>query len=130
MQILNKLIMLSVVVGDMPKAKEFYADKLGLKVATEYRQDDDNWWVGLATPEGGAVITLAKAKGFKASRVTLYFSTSDVALAHKEFKGKGVKVNDVRDDLFGPGSGVKFFNFEDPDGNLIHVAQAEKTPWA
>ena len=130
MQTLNKLIMLSVVVSDMHKSKEFYSDKLGFKVATDYRQDDDNWWVGLAALKGGAVITLAKVKGSKPGKVTLYFSTFDVVAAHKELEGKDVKVNDVKDDLFGPGSGVKFFNFEDPDGNLIHIAQAEKTPWA
>jgi catechol 2,3-dioxygenase-like lactoylglutathione lyase family enzyme len=30
-----------VAVSDMPKAKAFYADTLGLKVTTDYRQDDD-----------------------------------------------------------------------------------------
>ena len=29
-------------------------------------------------------------------------------MAHKELSGKGVKVNEVKDDLFGPGSGVKW----------------------
>lgn len=37
MQVVNKLMMLAVVVSDMPKAKAFYADKLGLKVTTDYR---------------------------------------------------------------------------------------------
>ena len=55
---LNKLIMINIVVSDMPKAKDFYADKLGFKVVTDYRQDDDNWWVGLAAPEGGAISAL------------------------------------------------------------------------
>jgi catechol 2,3-dioxygenase-like lactoylglutathione lyase family enzyme len=35
MQAINKLTMVSVVVSDMKKAKEFYAEKLGLEVATE-----------------------------------------------------------------------------------------------
>ncbi len=35
MQIVNKLMMLSINVGDMPKAKACYADKLGLKVMTD-----------------------------------------------------------------------------------------------
>jgi len=45
MQVVNKLTMVSVVVTDMKKAKAFYAEKLGLEVATDYRQNDDNWWV-------------------------------------------------------------------------------------
>jgi catechol 2,3-dioxygenase-like lactoylglutathione lyase family enzyme len=138
MQTVNNLMMLSMSVSDMPKAKEFYADKLGFKVASDYRQDDDNWWVSLALPEGGATITLARAKahipasaeGIKPGTLSLYFATSDVAVAHKELTGKGVKVNQIMDDLFGPGSGAKWFNLQDPDGNLIHIVQAEKTPWA
>jgi catechol 2,3-dioxygenase-like lactoylglutathione lyase family enzyme len=31
--------MVSVVVSDMERAKEFYAEKLGLEVATDYRQE-------------------------------------------------------------------------------------------
>ena len=48
----------------------------------------------------------------------------NVADAHKELASKGVKVNDVKDDLFGPGSGVKWFNLEDPDGNQVLLVQA------
>jgi catechol 2,3-dioxygenase-like lactoylglutathione lyase family enzyme len=32
MQVVDKLMMLIVAVSDMPKAKTFYANKLGLKV--------------------------------------------------------------------------------------------------
>ena len=130
MQVVNKLMMLSMNVGDMPKAKEFYADKLGLKVTTDYRKDDDNWWVTLASPEGGASITLARATGYenmKPGTMTLYFETSDIDAANKELSSKGVKVNEVQDDLFGPGSGVRWFNLEDPDGNQVILAQAHKS---
>ena len=99
----------------MPKAKEFYADKLGLKVAKDYRQDDDHWWVSVAFPEGGASITLTTYKeNAKPGTITLWLETSDVVAAHKELKDQGVNVNDVSDDLYGPGSGVKWFNFSDP----------------
>ena len=58
MQVIDKFMMLQVGVSDMPKTKAFYADKLGLKVTTDYHQDDDNWWVGLTLLEGGVAITL------------------------------------------------------------------------
>lgn len=125
MKIINKLMMFSMVVGDMPKAKEFYADKLGCKLATEHRVDDAHWWVSVVPVDGGTSITLttfkdsAKAGGTMA----LWFATSDLDGAHKELEEKGVKVNDIKDDLYGPGSGVKWFNFNDPDGNLIHIVQ-------
>lgn len=60
----------------------------------------------------------------KPGTMTVYFATSDVAAAHKELSDKGVKVNEVKDDLYGPGSGVKWFNLEDPDGNLVFLVQA------
>ena len=130
-QVVNKFMMLTINVSDMPKAKAFYADKLGLKIATDYRIDDNNWWVSLNFPGGGATFTLARASAYpehiKPGTVALYFATSDIVAAHKELSDEGVQVYDIRNDLFGPGSGVKFINFEDPDGNLVHVVQEHET---
>ena len=128
MQAVNNLIMVSVVVGDMKKAKEFYAEKLGLKVATDYRQNDDNWWVSLTLPGGGASITLARSSTTsneppKPGILGFYFSTSDITAVHKALNEKGVKTGEIRDDLYGPGSGVKFIQFQDPDGNSVTFAQ-------
>ena len=128
MQAVNELTMVSVVVSDMKKAKEFYAEKLGLEVATDYRQNDDNWWVTLTLPGGGASITLARSSTTsneppKPGTLGLYFSTSDIAAAQEQLSEKGVNPGDVRDDLYGPGSGVKFLQFKDPDGNQVTVAQ-------
>ena len=121
MQIVNKPTMFSLAVSDMPKAKAFYVDTLGLKVTKDYRQDDQNWWVTLTPPEGGVSITLARYGEhiIKPGTVGVYFKTSDVAAAHKELSEEGAKVSDIQDDLFGPGSGVKFFQLEDPDGTQV-----------
>ena len=143
MHIVDKLVMFGIVVGDMTKAKGFYVDKLGMQVATEYRQDDDHWWVSvraakdyrpgdspwwraLTVPEGGVTMTLTTFhENAKPGTVSLYFATSDVVAAHKELSGNGLKVSEVGDDLFGPGSGVKWLNLEDPDGNLVHFVQGQ-----
>jgi predicted enzyme related to lactoylglutathione lyase len=125
MQIIDKFMMLHIAVSDMPKAKAFYAEKLGLKVTTDYRMDDTNWWVALTLPEGGVTITLTTHLAhMKPGTQTLYFATSDINEAHKELSKKGVDVTEIKDDLHGPGSGVKFFQIKDPDGSLIHVEQA------
>ena len=125
MQVVDKLTRFKMAVSDMPNAKAFYADKLGLKVATDYRRDEHNWWVSLTLPEGGASIILTTAhENMKPGTISLYFASADLDAAHKELSAKGAKVNEVRDDLYGPGSGVKWFNLEDPDGNLVFLVQA------
>lgn len=124
MQVVNKLMMFSLPVNDMPKAKEFYQEKLGLEVSQDYRQDDDNWWVSLVLPEGGVTITLSTYhSNMKPGNANFYLSTGDIAAAHKDLADKGVEVSDVQDDLYGPGSGVKFVNLSDVDGNSILLVQ-------
>ena len=123
MQVVTRVSMFMVVVDDMPKAKEFYADKLGLAVKTDYRQDDNRWWVSLTLPEGDLTITLSTFHGdMKPGAMQFYMVTSDVQAAHKELTEKGVKVSPVKDDLYGPGSNVKWFDFADPDGNHLYIA--------
>ena len=125
MQVVKKLAMVQIAVRDMPKAKEFYAEKLGLAVASDYRRDDENWWVALTLPQDGVTMTLTTHHAhMKPGTMTLYFATADVAAAHTALTGNGVRVGAIQDDLHGPGSGVKFFQLNDPDGNLIHVEQA------
>src|SRR5262245_17479629 len=119
MTVINQLTMVSVVVSDMKKSKEFYAEKLGLEVETDYRQDDDNWWVKLTLPGGGASLTLARSSTTsneppQPGTLGLYLSTSDIAAAHKELSERGVEPGEIRDNLYGPGSGVKFIQFPDP----------------
>ncbi len=118
-------MMLHVAVSNMTKAKEFYVNTLGLKVEKDYRIDDNNWWVELSLPEGGVAVTLTTHHAhMKPGTLTLYFATKDIVVANKLLKDKGVQVNEVQNDLHGPGSGTKWFNFKDPDGSLIHIEQA------
>ncbi len=125
MQTVNKLMMLAVGVRDMPKAKAFYADELGLQVTSDYRQDDDHWWVSLTLPEGGVTLTLTTFHAnAEPGTMTLWFATNDLSAAHQALSDKGIEVSKIGDDLHGPGSGTKWFNFKDPDGNLIHLEQA------
>ena len=128
MQIVNQLSMVSVLVSDMKKAKDFYADKLGLEVVTDYRQNDNNWWVTLTFPGGATNITLARSSTThneppKPGTLSFYFATSDIAASHRTLNEKGVEVGEIMDNLYGPGSGVKFFQLKDPDGTQVTFAQ-------
>ena len=112
-QLIN-VITFSVAVCDMDKARAF-----------ENRKDDNHWWVSLTLPEGGNCITLTTShENMKPGTMKLYFATSDIAAAHKELGAKRVKVSPVKDDLYGPGSGVKWFNLEDLDSNQVLLVQA------
>jgi catechol 2,3-dioxygenase-like lactoylglutathione lyase family enzyme len=125
MQVVNKLLRFKMAVSDMPNARTFYVEKLGLKIESDYRRDDHNWWVSLTLNDGGASIVLTTAhENMKPGTMSLFFASSDVVLAHKELSANGAKVNEVKDNLYGPGSGVKWFNLEDPDGNQVFLVQA------
>lgn len=131
MQVVDTLKMISITVANMKKSKAFYADTLGLKVMKDYREDDDNWWVTMQFPGGGADLTLARAANYGADEALkpgmagLYFAVKDVEASHEALSKKGVKIGEIYDDLFGPGSGVRFFNVEDPDGNSINILESK-----
>ncbi|MGO9457576.1 MAG: VOC family protein [Acidimicrobiales bacterium] len=125
----DKFMMITMAVGNMDKSKEFYT-LLGLKVTQDYSQTGRRW-VALALPEGGVSINLStvtandtKPGKSEPGTMALYFASSDVAAAHKALGEKGVKVHEVKDDLYGPGSGVKWFSLEDPDGNQVLIVQS------
>ena len=87
-----------MAVSDMPKTEAFYANQLGFKAAKDYRRDDRNWWVSCPFPENGA--------------------------AHRQLSAKSATVNQVTDDPYGLGAGLKWFNLEDPEGNQVFRVKA------
>ncbi len=125
MQLVDKLIRFKMAVTDMPAAKAFYAGKLGFKIASDYRRDDHNWWVALSLPGDDASIVLTTShENMKPGTMSLYFASPDLAAAHQQMGATGLTVNAINDDLYGPGSGVKWFNLQDPDGNQVFLVQA------
>ncbi len=124
----EKILMVNLAVTDMAKSKAFYAEQLGWTVTTDFGHGDHHW-VGLKLPGGGAELTLSTMHGkMIPGALRYYLSTADVEAKHDEFKAKGVEVSEVQNDLYGPGSGVKWFSLSDPDGNEWLVAQAEHGP--
>lgn len=124
MKTFDKLVMFSMAVSDMAKAKEFYADKLGFKITTDYRQDDKNWWVSLDLGNGMSMTLTTAHENMKPGTMKLYLSTPDIQETYKQLTAKGVKLTSgISDDLYGPGSGVKWFSFDDPDGNRWFTMQ-------
>ena len=82
-------------------------------------------WVSLAFPEGGVTVTLSTYhEHMKPGSMALYLAAPDILASHDELVSKGVQASEVKDDLYGPGSGVKWFNLTDPEGNLIFLVQS------
>jgi len=116
----EKILMFTMAVTDMAKAKEFYADKLGFKVTKDYGQGDQHW-VSLDAPGGGASLNLTTVhENMKPGTMKLYLSTPDIEAAYKELKAKGVEpTSEITDDGWG-----KWFGMSDPDGNKWLIVQS------
>lgn len=116
-QPLDKITMTMLAVGNMDQAKAFYTEDLGFAVLKDYSAGG-NRWVTVVPPGGGLDITLSTYFGnLKPGTMQFYLSTSDIQAAYGDLTAKGVKVKPIADDLYGPGSGVKWFSLLDPDGN-------------
>ncbi len=125
-QLFDKITMAIVAVDDMEKAKDFYAGKLGFTVVTDYGSGDRRW-VTVVPPGGGTRITLSTYHGnLKPGTTQLYLSTSDIQAAYRNLSAKGAAPTEIKDDLYGPGSGVKWCSAQDPDGNTWIVWQEAK----
>jgi predicted enzyme related to lactoylglutathione lyase len=124
----EKMLMVSMAVTEMAKAKAFYAQQLGWSVTKDEGQDEQHW-VNLELPGGGASLTLTTMhQHMKPGTMKFYLSTPQIEAMYDELKAKGVKLNEVKNDLYGPGSGVKWFDLSDPDGNQWIVVQSEHGP--
>ncbi len=125
-QVFDRITMTLMAVTNMDASKEFYTGKMGFTATTDYSQGGQRW-VTIVPPGGGMDITLSTYFGnLKPGTMQLYLSTPDIQAAYKELGAKGVKVNEIKDDLYGPGSGVKWFDLFDPDGNHWLVWQERK----
>jgi catechol 2,3-dioxygenase-like lactoylglutathione lyase family enzyme len=109
----------TVYVSDMDRAVKFYSETLGLKLAYRF----GNHW---ASVELGKGLTIglhpasgespAGRKGSMAIGLELSGSMKD---AVKALEAKGVKFGDVVNE----GKAGTFAHFEDPDGNVLYLAE-------
>ena len=113
----------SFSVNDLQKVKEFYENKLGLKVS------EDNGMMRLNVNGGNPIMVYPKPDHTPASFTVLNFPVSDVEKTVDELTEKGVKFEQypsfntnakgIVDDPRGP----KIAWFKDPAGNVMAVLQ-------
>lgn len=116
-------------VNDIPAAKAFYGDTLGLEVT-----DGPMGNLDLALPAGGHVFIYPKPDHTPASFTILNLVVADIDEAVDELNGKGVKT-DIYDDPDLPTDakgimrgkeadrGPNIAWFRDPAGNVISVLE-------
>ena len=112
-------------VDDVPKAKQFYSETLGLKVS------EDNGMLTLQIAGGRDTLLYPKPDHAPASFTVLNFPVDNVETAVDELSARGVRFEryegtDIETDEKGVfrGAGPLIAWFKDPAGNVLSVIQA------
>jgi len=102
----------SVLTQDIPRAKQFYGDTLGLPIETE-GENDLEFTLGQITLDVFDPSSIGRS--FAPSPAGIAIRVPDVAAARAELETKGVEFEgEIRD------TGVCHFAFfKDPDGNAL-----------
>ncbi len=106
---------ITLLVRDLERSRQFYAEVLGLKTSPETRPNA----AAFATKPTGFAIRKSPADFNPLSQVgdgiIVWFRTADSVALHENLKGRGVAiVQGLSDSPFG-----KMFTFRDPDGYLL-----------
>lgn len=112
-------------VDDLPKAKEFYSQTLGLRVSD---LDEQHGLLALHLAGDRDVLVYAKADHTPASYTVLNFPVEDIDREVEELAGRGVRFeryDDLTADEQGihRGGGPFIAWFKDPAGNILSVLQ-------
>jgi catechol 2,3-dioxygenase-like lactoylglutathione lyase family enzyme len=121
-----KLELIVVPVGDVDRAKSFYAEKMCFGVDVDYSAGDDFRVVQLTPPGSACSIALMRSAEQPSAVKGLHLIVPDIEAARGELLGRGVEVTgpfhfDEGKRIDGPDPGRSrygsFLSFEDPDGN-------------
>ncbi len=108
-------------VDDLPRAKEFYGQTLGIDVGEE------DGLLHLRTGGGNTVLVYPKDNHVPAEYTTLNFPVDDIEATVRELVARGVvfeKYVDEQDELgINRGEGPLIAWFKDPAGNVLSVIQ-------
>ena len=112
-------------VDDVPEAKRFYSETLGLKVS------EDNGMLTLRIAGDQNILVYPKPDHVPASFTVLNFPVDDIEVAVDQLTARGVRFErypgtDIETDPKGVfrGGGPLIAWFKDPAGNVLSVIQA------
>ena len=135
---INGLSVSTIMVLDKDEALDFYVNKLGLEVGSDFTQGDYRWLTVRVPGENGTEISLeqpgsplhddATAEQLrelvtKGAMVGLVFTTDDARALYETLKERGVTdfTQEPTDHFYGTDMGIR-----DPFGNPIRILQRAK----
>ena len=122
---ITKVGRVMVPVSDQDRAINFYTRSLGFTLAADVPFGENDRWVEVAPPSGGAAVALVPPRGeYQPGRMTgIALESPDPAADHAELGGKGVDVDAQM--MGGDGTVPLMFFFRDADGNQLMIVQAQ-----
>src|SRR5690625_954050 len=112
--ILNQIGTVFIPVSDIEKARDWYCDFLGLDNDGEIQFDH------LYVIPAGSIDIVLDSKIYSKDSIfkvpSFHLNTQSIEQAYQYMKSKGIKIiSEIQND--------HFFNFEDPDGNVLMVCE-------
>ncbi len=122
---LKKIHHVAIIASDYKKSKDFYVNLLGLKIIREvYREERDSYKLDLEIGDSQIELFSFKNSPKRPSYPEacglrhLAFEVENIEQEVREFKEKGIEVEEIRIDEF---TGRKFTFFSDPDDLPIEL---------
>ena len=133
-----RIEVLTLPVGDVDRALEFYTGQLGFGLDVDYRPNDGFRVVQLTPP--GSATSVQLGTGLTDARPgsarATFLVVADIEAAHRELTGRGLTPSPIRHKAgvdwqgdHAPGTDpdrrdyASFFDFADPDGNTWTVQE-------
>lgn len=122
---ITKIGRVMVPVADQDDAIRFYTQTLGFSLAADIPFGENDRWVEVAPPGGGAVVALVAPQGeYQPGRMTgIALESPDPAADHAELQAKGVDVDTQL--MGGDGTIPLLFFFRDNNKNQLMIVQAQ-----
>ncbi len=114
-----------VPVSGQDEAISFYTNTLGFSVVADVPFGENDRWVEVAPPGGGAALALVPPQGgYQPGRMTgIALESPDPRADHAELQSKGVNVD--AELMGGDGTVPLLFFFRDNDNNQLMIVQAQ-----
>jgi predicted enzyme related to lactoylglutathione lyase len=91
--VISNVKFVSVPVSDYDRALIFYTEKLGFKLITDHKFDDNSRWIELQIGESQTKIVLFTPPGHEnriGTFMNMAFTSADIAKTYDELKNRGV----------------------------------------